>query len=54
VQGRPWGIALTADGRKLYTANGLTNDVAVIDTRTNRVVKTIPAGQGPWGVALSN
>jgi DNA-binding beta-propeller fold protein YncE len=22
---RPWGIALTPDGRKLYAANGLSN-----------------------------
>jgi len=49
---RPWGIALTPDGRKLYTANGVSNDVSVIDTSTNRVVSTIKAGDGPWGVAL--
>ena len=49
---RPWGIALTADGRKLYTANGISNDVSVIDTTTNKVTGTIKAGDGPWGVAL--
>ena len=41
------GIGLTADGRKLYTANGLSNDVSVIDTRTRRVVATLKAGDGP-------
>jgi len=49
---RPWGIALTADGRKLYTANGISNDVSVIDTTTNKVTGTIKAGDGPWGIAL--
>jgi len=49
---RPWGIALTADGQKLYTANGISNDVSVIDTATNKVTGTIKAGDGPWGVAL--
>jgi YVTN family beta-propeller protein len=49
---RPWGIALTADGRKLYTANGLSNDVSVIDTESNKVIATIKAGDGPWGIAL--
>ena len=51
---RCWGLALTADGRKLYAANGLSNDVSVIDTDSLRVVKTIPAGDGPWGVAIKN
>ena len=49
---RPWGIALTADGQKLYTANGISNDVSVIDTATNKVTGTIKAGDRPWGVAL--
>ena len=49
---RPWGIALTPDGRKLYAGNGLSNDVSVIDTATNQVVKTIKAGDGPWGIAI--
>jgi quinoprotein dehydrogenase-associated probable ABC transporter substrate-binding protein/PQQ-dependent catabolism-associated beta-propeller protein len=49
---RAWGIALTADGRKLYTANGVSNDVTAIDILERRVVATIPAGDGPWGVSL--
>ena len=49
---RPWGIALTPDGRKLYTANGISNDVTVIDTESNKVIATIKAGDGPWGIAL--
>jgi len=48
---RPWGIALAAGGRMLYTANGVSNDVSVIDTAAGRVVATIKAGNGPWGVA---
>ncbi len=31
---RPWGIALTPDGGRLYTANGPSNDVSVVDTGT--------------------
>jgi YVTN family beta-propeller protein len=49
---RPWGIALTPDGRKLYTANGVSNDVSVVDTATNKVIATVKAGDGPWGIAL--
>ena len=40
------------DGRHVYTANGLSNDVSVIDTRTGRVGATIAVGAGPWGFAL--
>ena len=49
---RPWGIDLSADGRKLYTANGPSNDVSVIDASTGALLKTIPVGKVPWGVAV--
>jgi YVTN family beta-propeller protein len=49
---RPWGIGLTADGNKLYTANGPSNDVTVVNTETMQVIKKIPAGELPWGVAV--
>jgi YVTN family beta-propeller protein len=50
---RPWGLALTGDGKKLYVANGVSDNVSVIDTETRKVLATIPAGKGPWGVAIS-
>lgn len=53
VGSRPWGFALTADGKFLYTANGPSNDVSVVDTATLKVIKTIPAGGSPWGVAIT-
>ena len=49
---RPWGIAVSSSGRTLYTANGPSNDVSVVDVGSGRVVKRIPAGDGPWGLAL--
>ena len=52
VGARPWGIALTSDGRKLYTANGPSNDVSVVDTERLQVIKNIPVGKIPWGVAV--
>jgi PQQ-dependent catabolism-associated beta-propeller protein len=50
---RPWGIALSEDGKLLYTANGPSNDVSVVDTATLKVIKRIPVGQSPWGIALA-
>jgi YVTN family beta-propeller protein len=48
---RPWGIAVGSDG-KLYTANGPSNDVSVIDPDSGRVIARIAVGQGPWGIAI--
>lgn len=52
VGARPWGMALSADGSRLYTANGPSNDVSVFDTTTLKVIAKIPVGKSPWGVAL--
>ncbi|MBZ9649934.1 YncE family protein [Sphingobium sp. 3R8] len=47
----PHGLWPSGDGSRMYV--GLENDdaVAVIDTATNKVIATIPIGQGPQGVA---
>lgn len=37
----PRGLALTADGRKLFVTNRLDDTISMIDTRTNRVASTI-------------
>jgi YVTN family beta-propeller protein len=47
---RPWGIALSPDGKTLYSANGPSDDISVVDVATNTVVKKIKAGTSPWGV----
>jgi YVTN family beta-propeller protein len=54
VGSRPWGMALSADGKQLWSADGPpANGVSVIDLATNQVVKKIPVGKAPWGVAIS-
>lgn len=40
----PRGVLLSPDGRRLYVANRLDDDIAVIDTTTNTVVSTIDLG----------
>jgi YVTN family beta-propeller protein len=49
---RPWNMALTPDGRKLYVANGRSNSVSVIDTEARKKLADIPVGELPWGVAI--
>ena len=53
VGARPWGIALSRDGRRLYTANGPSNDVTIVDTSSLSVLEKVPVGKGPWGIVLS-
>ena len=50
VGARPWGITLSPDGKKLYSANGPSNDVTEVDLATFSVTKHIKAGTGPWGI----
>ncbi len=51
------GINIAApsnDGRYLYAADSDLGIVGVIDTRTDRVVKTIRVGQDPWRIYMSH
>ena len=49
----PRGMALAADGGKLYVANGADGTVSVIDAAPLQLAKTIPVGVDPLGVASS-
>ena len=49
---RPWGIALSPDGKILFSANGPSNDVSVVDLTNLNVTKRVKVGDGPWGVVL--
>jgi YVTN family beta-propeller protein len=40
----PKGLALSADGARLYVTNRLDDTISVIDTRRDTVVRTIPLG----------
>jgi len=49
---RPWGITITGDGETVYTANGLSDSITVIDTDCLCVVDNITAGRGPHSAQL--
>jgi len=52
---RPWNMALTRDGAKLYVANGRSDSVSVIDTAKNARIKDIlHVGKTPWASASSS
>jgi len=49
---RPWNMAITPDGCRLYVVCGRSNAVAVMDAETNTKVAEVPFGALPWGVAI--
>jgi YVTN family beta-propeller protein len=50
----PAGSALSPDGKFLYVACNGDNSVAVINTATMKVVRQVPVGYFPYGVAVSS
>ena len=49
---RPWNMALTPDGARLYVANGRSSNVSVIDTASFKKLLDVGVGELPWGVSI--
>ena len=41
------------DDKFLFTTNGASNDVTVIDVTNLKAIKSIKTGRYPWGVVIS-
>jgi YVTN family beta-propeller protein len=50
---RAWNLALSPDEKRLYTANGLSGDMSVIDIVSNKPVATVKLGGRPWGIVAA-
>ena len=48
VTGGPEGLALSSDGKQLWTANPGANTLSVIDLAQRKVVATFPVIDGGW------
>jgi YVTN family beta-propeller protein len=48
-----WHLALTPDDKLLFSTNGVSNDVTVIDGASLKALKSIAVGSYPWGVAIT-
>jgi YVTN family beta-propeller protein len=42
---------MASDEKLLFTTNGISNDMTVIDMERLRPIKSIRVGEQPWGVA---
>ncbi len=49
---RPWGLALSPDGKRLFVLNGLSDDVTIIDVAAKRPVRTSRTGLVPHSVEI--
>ncbi|MBZ5664113.1 MAG: hypothetical protein LAO30_05865 [Acidobacteriia bacterium] len=49
----PAGIQLSPDGKYLYVACNGDQSVAIIDTNTKGILKQLPAGAFPYGIAVN-
>ncbi len=48
---RVWHMAFSPDGTQLFTTNGVSGDVTVIDVALRKAIKSIKVGRFPWGAA---
>ena len=49
---RVWHMDFNADRSLLFTTNGVSGDVTVIDVASRKPLKTIKVGRFPWGAAF--
>lgn len=54
VGSRAWAVALSGDEQTAYVANGLSDDITVIDMATMTPVVSIPVGRTPHSVVVEN
>ena len=52
VGARPWGIAISPDGKYLFAANGPSDDVSVVDLATEKEIARVKSPGSPWGVVV--
>jgi len=52
LHGRPWVIAMSPDGKSLYAGLG-SNEIAVIDTKSDTVARTMPFDVLPASIIVS-
>ncbi|HEX6558669.1 MAG TPA: beta-propeller fold lactonase family protein, partial [Longimicrobiales bacterium] len=51
--GKPVGVAVSPDGRRVYVANGAAGTIAVVDAIALKQIASIKVGKRPWGIVLS-
>jgi PQQ-dependent catabolism-associated beta-propeller protein len=51
---RAWGATLNRAENRLFVVNGLSDDVSIVDTSNNKVIKSVPVGRVPHTVVVDD
>ncbi len=51
---RAWGVALSPDEKTLYVANGLSDDVSIVDMSRRKAIRAVPVGRVPHSVLVDD
>ncbi|UJS25480.1 beta-propeller fold lactonase family protein [Thiothrix winogradskyi] len=51
---RAWNVTLNRDNSLLYVANGLSDDISVVDIASRKVVKSVPIARVPHTVLIDD
>jgi PQQ-dependent catabolism-associated beta-propeller protein len=51
---RAWGLALDRAEKRLFVANGKSDDLSIIDTASHKVLKSVPVARVPYGVLIDD
>ena len=54
VGSRAWNTTLNRDESLLFVANGLSDDISIIDVAKRRVIKSVPVGRVPYAVLIDD
>jgi YVTN family beta-propeller protein len=49
---RAWGLTLHPDGKTLYVANGLSDDMTLVDTAAGKAIRTVAVGRVPHSLLV--
>lgn len=49
---RVWNLAFSPDQTRLFSTNGVSGDVSIIDLEKKKVIKSVKVGRLPWGVVV--
>ena len=54
VGSRAWGVALSPDESTLYVANGLSDDLSIVDMVRQKAIRTVAVGRVPHSVLVDD
>jgi YVTN family beta-propeller protein len=54
VGSRAWDVALSRDEATAYVANGLSDDITVIDMATMTPLQSLPVGRTPHSIRVDD